>query len=202
MSFQIGTKPSDFLEFVFPPLTFEATHPFLVFSWLHSSILQKCSFIFPRYQSSITPLTEWLWCAQEWEGKRTKVRRDLNVWGMTLICTLNNNHRICMQDVSISASKVGEKTLQSINSLVYTVLNNWLGFFFSIYYGSVLYRESQIEYRHITPININMYTLKQCTHKGNQWTLTNILCYLLFVNIFVLCKRNSLGLILVIFIFQ
>lgn len=114
----------------FPLLTFEATHPFLFFSWLNSSVLQKHSFIFLRYQSSITPITEWFWCAHEWEDQRTKVRRGLNVWGMTLICTLNNHLRIGTQDVSLSASQVGEKTLQSIKSLVYTVLNNSLGFFF------------------------------------------------------------------------
>lgn len=108
--FPNGYQALWFLRICFSPrLTIEATHPFLVFSLLNSNILQKCSFIFPRHQSSITPVTEQLWCVQEWEGKRNRVRRGFKVWSMTLICALNNHLRMRIQDVSISESKVGKK---------------------------------------------------------------------------------------------
>lgn len=91
----MGTKPSDFLESVFPPiLKFEATHLVLgIFFFFevegraNRQYSAEQSLAFPGYQSSITSVTKWLWCAYGWEGKGTKVRVGLNVWGMTLICT-------------------------------------------------------------------------------------------------------------------
>ena len=49
--------------------------------------------------------------------------------GSTLIYTLNNHLRICIQDVSISSSKVGKKTPQPVNTLVHMALNSLFGSF-------------------------------------------------------------------------